>query len=286
MSTILFEDDGQFDTEMASLDFSKLDDCFDFNLHHTTTAEFDDLDRMFLEDDNTSTSLVDYDFIRFDSPIKESYNPCHGSSRRCINSKSMAAVVTPTNGKSMAAVVTPTKDQTLVSNEAFSSAHFDPLPYKHGRRVSYSEISNAIRADSTPSSSSHSLDQLNGHVDNGGMQQDTSYQDALKKLSDCMTRTDLSRRQISMMKQRTPETQDHVRSQVFASIQQEIQRSAVGDATSTSLAPPRNVSPISEDRTSIMADFFSGSRGTLTNELEYSRRQLKIYAESQMVLSK
>lgn len=269
MSTIMFEDDDQFDTEMASLDFSKLDDCFDFNLHHTTTAEFDDLDRMFLEDENTSTSQVDYDFIRIDS-IKESYIPCHGSSRRCIN------------GKSAAAVVTPTKDQTLVSNEAFSSARFDPPPYKYkpGRLVSYSEISNAIRADSTPSSSSLSLDQLNGHANNGGMQQDTSYQDALKKLSDCMTRTDLSRRQISMMEQRT-QTHDQVRSKVFASIQKEIQRSA---ATSTSL-PPRNVSPISEDRSSIMADFFSGSRGTLTNELEYSRRQLKIYAEAQMILS-
>ena len=115
------------------------------------------------------------------------------------------------------------------------------------------------------------------------------YHEALQKLAASMKRSELSRRQVMMQRNTHQHYQAHqVRNQVLTSIEQEQQRAAtfgntspVSVADSSSVENNRNISPTFPalpDKATIMKDFFSGSRGTLTNGLENSRMALRVYA--------
>eukprot|EP00581_Thalassiosira_minuscula_P000333 CAMPEP_0183739714 /NCGR_PEP_ID=MMETSP0737-20130205/57774_1 /TAXON_ID=385413 /ORGANISM="Thalassiosira miniscula, Strain CCMP1093" /LENGTH=287 /DNA_ID=CAMNT_0025974579 /DNA_START=100 /DNA_END=963 /DNA_ORIENTATION=+ len=111
-----------------------------------------------------------------------------------------------------------------------------------------------------------------------------SYNEALQKLADSMKRTEQSRQQLILQRAAidapTP-SQQHSLQQVVAPAQQQLNQCVrdvpVAPAHCIS-AEPTSQHPIN-DRSSIMAAFFSGSRGTLTNGLENSRRQLKMYMD-------
>jgi len=248
------------------------DACFDFDIDNT------DLDRMF-EDEAAATE--DYDFIRLDTIHQSAYsnnnlqvyNPCHGTSK-------LGSIAT----------VSPTNSSQTLSDAAFTSAYFTPPLYtdngnigQHQRRVSCSpnETDTFSQFNSNDVSSSSS-----------SLENTAEYLEALKKLSECMKRTELSRRQVMM--QRTQEKEDFgnpdVRTQVFSSIQQQLQQldrskmamSPIGlppvESMPSTVSPPvspTNVTSSDLDKATIMADFFSGTRDTLTNELEHSRQQLK-----------
>jgi len=115
------------------------------------------------------------------------------------------------------------------------------------------------------------------------------YHEALQKLAASMKRSELSRRQVMMQRNTHQHYQAHqVRNQVLTSIEQEQQRavsfgntSPVSVADSSSVENNRIISPTFPalpDKATIMKDFFSGSRGTLTNGLENSRMALRVYA--------
>ena len=105
------------------------------------------------------------------------------------------------------------------------------------------------------------LAQLLGQVNETKLQHEETplqYHQALRKLAESMKRTELSRRQLMMQR--------------------------MGGPAPGSPASARSLSPVpssggGEDKSSIVAAFFSGSRGTLTDGLEQSRRHLKMYVE-------
>lgn len=134
-----------------------------------------------------------------------------------------------------------------------------------------------------------SLSQLIGRNSGSGVHQEGSaknlqYHEAIQKLAQSMKRTELSRRQLMML--RTPSgaqasPQHHQPQQmVVTSAQQQLQQRVAGASpfVKTRSLSDEALSSI-DGRSSIVADFFSGSRGTLTNGLEHSRRQLKMYVD-------
>ena len=299
----MFYDD---DLDIRSIRLSIHEDDFDFNIVPSATGGLDDLDRMFMEEEEYATgeaSPFDYDFIRSDSITDSfSYKPTrHSSGRQCNDGK--------------AATITPTKDHSLDHSLLNDDATYIPLlPLscndRPSRRVSQSpepdlakllvdHNNGTIQRGSWASTSTSSINDNNS----------VEYHEALKKLSDAMERTELSRRQIGMsLPSHQPGHNEIVRSQVFTSIQQQLhqqQRTATASASgrhdttspvihrpcmspvpsspcmsmSTPSLPPQSPthSASNEERAWIMADFFSGQRCTLTNELEHSRMQLKMY---------
>ena len=259
------------------MSLSSDDACFDFDLDNT------DLDRMF-EDEAAATE--DYDFIRLDTIHQSAYsnnnlqvyNPCHGTSK-------LGSIAT----------VSPTNSSQTLSDAAFTSAYFTP-PYtdngnfgQHQRRVSCSP------------NETDTFSQFKGNdVSSSSLENTAEYLEALKKLSECMKRTELSRRQVMM--QRTQEKEGFgnpdVRTQVFSSIQQQLAdahrskmaTSPIGlppvDSMPSTVSPPvspTNMTSSDLDKATIMVDFFSGTRDTLTNELEHSRQQLRKFGQSGIV---
>ena len=98
-----------------------------------------------------------------------------------------------------------------------------------------------------------------------------SYYSALEKLVQCMEQTQQTRRQVALQRSLLTPNQraaleEGRRRQLLA-----IQTEALIPVQTTS---PRELSPT---RSSIMNAFFAGSRNTLTNGLEQSRRQLRNY---------
>ena len=261
------------------MSLSSDDACFDFDLDNT------DLDRMF-EDEAAATE--DYDFIRLDTIHQSAYsnnnlqvyNPCHGTSK-------LGSIAT----------VSPTNSSQTLSDAAFTSTYFTPPPYtgngnigQHQRRVSCSPIE------------TDTFSQFNGNdvSSSSSLENTVEYLEALKKLSECMKRTELSRRQVMM--QRTQEKEGFgnpdVRTQVFSSIQQQLAdahrskmaTSPIGlppvDSMPSTVSPPvspTNMTSSDLDKATIMVDFFSGTRDTLTNELEHSRQQLRKFGQSGIV---
>lgn len=120
------------------------------------------------------------------------------------------------------------------------------------------------------------------------------YREAVRKFAQSMRRTELSRRQLRMLgvptlrlqaqpgAQAQPLPQPQVRpptkarrrrKKSAAARRQPLRRAGTdpGAAKGDALQGP------ARDRASNAADFFSGKRGTLTDGLEHSRRQLKMY---------
>lgn len=117
-----------------------------------------------------------------------------------------------------------------------------------------------------------------------GLHEESSYNEALQKLADSIKRTEQSRRQLMMHRTLidAPAPQQRRQSQhVVDSTQQQLQqRVAAASVVCTRPPPVESLLELSpNDRSSIMNAFFSGSRGTLTNGLDHSRRQLKMYMD-------
>eukprot|EP00584_Thalassiosira_punctigera_P025145 CAMPEP_0172566990 /NCGR_PEP_ID=MMETSP1067-20121228/114074_1 /TAXON_ID=265564 ORGANISM="Thalassiosira punctigera, Strain Tpunct2005C2" /NCGR_SAMPLE_ID=MMETSP1067 /ASSEMBLY_ACC=CAM_ASM_000444 /LENGTH=289 /DNA_ID=CAMNT_0013358239 /DNA_START=8 /DNA_END=877 /DNA_ORIENTATION=+ len=105
------------------------------------------------------------------------------------------------------------------------------------------------------------------------------YNEALQKLAESMKRTEESRKHVMMQRDMLTPAQQWALSSAKERLnrhppQQQLQVSPPDPQTHTA---PRSISP---GRSSIMAAFFSGSRGTLTNGLEQSRKQLSAYIGS------
>jgi len=117
---------------------------------------------------------------------------------------------------------------------------------------------------------------------NSGVHQEVSYDDALQKLADSIKRTERSRQQLMMQRSiigtaASPPQPPQSRRAIAPARQQLQQHVTANPLVSKSLSADglsERLSP--NDRASILNDFFSGSRGTLTNGLEHSRRQLKM----------
>ena len=103
-----------------------------------------------------------------------------------------------------------------------------------------------------------------------------------------MKRSELSRRQINIQESVMTKV---IRDNVMLNIEQQVQQatkwgvtispsSSSSSAATTSSAPCRHVThpTTGEDITYRMEQFFNGSRGTLTDGLEESRKQLRMYA--------
>lgn len=103
-------------------------------------------------------------------------------------------------------------------------------------------------------------------------EEQAKYHSALSSLAESMQRTELSRRQVMLQRSLLTPNQkvalEEARHRQLQAIQTE---ALIPVQTQTST---RELSPT---RSSIVNAFFSGSRGTLTNGLEQSRRQLKNY---------
>lgn len=116
---------------------------------------------------------------------------------------------------------------------------------------------------------------------------EAQYTEALQKLAESMQRTEASRKQVMMQRNMlTPEQQlafSTAKERLNMGHQQQTQQQ-VQQHQSSPLSPHAENScggDLEDDgstsRSSIMAAFFSGSRGTLTNGLEHSRKQLELY---------
>ena len=98
------------------------------------------------------------------------------------------------------------------------------------------------------------------------------YHSALASLAESMKKTESSRRQV--MLQRSLLTPDQ-RASLEEARNRQLQ--AIQTEALIPVQTQHHVRDLSPTRSNIMNQFFSGSRGTLTNGLEQSRRQLKSY---------
>jgi hypothetical protein len=98
------------------------------------------------------------------------------------------------------------------------------------------------------------------------------YHSALASLAESMKKTESSRRQV--MLQRSLLTPDQ-RASLEEARNRQLQ--AIQTEALIPVQTQHHVRDLSPTRSNIMNQFFSGSRGTLTNGLEQSRRQLKNY---------
>lgn len=271
-----------------------------------------DLVRMFLEEFNRmmDSTPLNYDSMRFDSiqvqvqekneVYQSSYNNVHSSRRR----NSQHPTIT---------------QRLQVKNEVkFDPAPYNYQKHQQLRRsncnnldvmmettsssyIASASSNNFCQPKSRPqpqrrvtldSDMAPSLSQLiNSGLHQEGSTQNFEYHEAVRKLAESMIRTELSRRELMM--QHTPVSSEPVSPQhhrqhqhqqvVITSAQQQLQQRVAG--TSSVVAPKRTISRESledlspNDRSSVMADFFPGSRGSLTNGLEHSRKQLKLHVD-------
>mmetsp|Transcript_4863 Transcript_4863/g.8749 ORF Transcript_4863/g.8749 Transcript_4863/m.8749 type:complete len:280 (+) Transcript_4863:244-1083(+) len=105
--------------------------------------------------------------------------------------------------------------------------------------------------------------------------QEGSYEDALQKLADSMKRTEWSRQQI--MKQRA--IIGAVVSPQYLQPCHTVDSVNQGSAANPDLSIECLSKLVSNKRFCAMDAFFSGSRDTLTNGLDHSRRQLKMHTD-------
>lgn len=112
---------------------------------------------------------------------------------------------------------------------------------------------------------------------------EASYNDALRNLAESMKRTEATRRHVMMQRDMLSPVQQAALSSAKEQLQaqyQQVQQQATQEQQQTTApesAPQEDMQQESSQRSSIMAAFFSGSRGTLTNNLAQSRKQLGLY---------
>lgn len=172
--------------------------------------------------------------------------------------------------------VTPTKPHRRVTvdcapslSQLFGSHHQD---YDDNRHSSHAGILQELPAASVVSHPT---------TPSTPTEKTLEYQEGLQKLAASMKRSELSRRQVMMHRQHDHQAHQ-TREHVVTSIQQQLRQQQADCCVATD--HHSNTFPLlptvqqQDDRSSIMSDFFSGSRGTLTNGLEHSRMQLKMYS--------
>jgi len=151
---------------------------------------------------------------------------------------------------------------------------FDPPVQQHQRQTSHGDLpmsSYAMAQTSpTPNNNNSQLQPVVYEHSEGGQYSKVQYNEALRKLADSMKRTEESRRYVMMQRNMLSPAQQHA----ISSAKEHLQQQVVAVSPQDGQGSTRSLSP---GRSSIMAAFFSGSRGTLTNGLDQSRRQLSMY---------
>mmetsp|Transcript_27427 Transcript_27427/g.58667 ORF Transcript_27427/g.58667 Transcript_27427/m.58667 type:complete len:303 (+) Transcript_27427:57-965(+) len=150
--------------------------------------------------------------------------------------------------------------------------HDPPIQQCH-RQTSQGDLSMSsyATAPTSPMPNNNQRQPVSEHSE-GGQCGKAQYNEALRKLADSMKRTEKSRRHLMMQLNMLTPAQKHVISYTKEQLQQQFVTVSPQDAQHQ--GSTRSLSP---GRSSIMAAFFSGSRGTLTNGLDQSRRQLSMY---------
>eukprot|EP00579_Thalassiosira_antarctica_P002406 CAMPEP_0201872564 /NCGR_PEP_ID=MMETSP0902-20130614/5247_1 /ASSEMBLY_ACC=CAM_ASM_000551 /TAXON_ID=420261 /ORGANISM="Thalassiosira antarctica, Strain CCMP982" /LENGTH=270 /DNA_ID=CAMNT_0048398877 /DNA_START=76 /DNA_END=888 /DNA_ORIENTATION=+ len=146
-----------------------------------------------------------------------------------------------------------------------NTVNFDP-PSQLLHQTSHSDLSMCSHATAQSSS--------------GVPPSDAQYTEALQNLAESMKRTEESRRHVMMQRNMLTLAQQQALSSAKEELNQRQQQ--VQQQQQHQVAPPQAVNSQRDldGRSSIMAAFFSGSRGTLTNGLEQSRKQLGMYMGS------
>eukprot|EP00574_Skeletonema_japonicum_P003456 CAMPEP_0201729208 /NCGR_PEP_ID=MMETSP0593-20130828/18355_1 /ASSEMBLY_ACC=CAM_ASM_000672 /TAXON_ID=267983 /ORGANISM="Skeletonema japonicum, Strain CCMP2506" /LENGTH=317 /DNA_ID=CAMNT_0048221517 /DNA_START=101 /DNA_END=1054 /DNA_ORIENTATION=+ len=151
---------------------------------------------------------------------------------------------------------------------------FDPAPSfgdAQQHRNSQSDLS--LSSFNTAQTSQVAADPLNtssGSLANPDEQ--VSYHSALASLAQSMQRTEQSRRQVMLQRSLLTPNQRVALEEARNRQLQAIQTEAL-----IPVQTPTSTRDLSPTRSSIVNAFFAGSRGTLTNGLEQSRRQLRNY---------
>jgi len=153
---------------------------------------------------------------------------------------------------------------------------FDPAPsfgdaQQQQHRNSQSDLS--LSSFNTAQTSQVAADPLNtssGSLANPDEQ--VSYRSALASLAQSMQRTEQSRRQVMLQRSLLTPNQRVALEEARNRQLQAIQTEAL-----IPVQTPTSTRELSPTRSSIVNAFFAGSRGTLTNGLEQSRRQLRNY---------
>mmetsp|Transcript_27428 Transcript_27428/g.58669 ORF Transcript_27428/g.58669 Transcript_27428/m.58669 type:complete len:295 (+) Transcript_27428:57-941(+) len=149
---------------------------------------------------------------------------------------------------------------------------FDPPVQQHQRQTSHGDLpmsSYAMAQTSpTPNNNNSQLQPVVYEHSEGGQYSKVQYNEALQKLANSMKRTEESRRHVMMQRNMLTPAQQHAISSAKEQLQQQVDTVTPQDGqcqcSTRSISPGRSFT-------------FSGSRGTLTNGLDQSRRQLSMY---------
>lgn len=166
-----------------------------------------------------------------------------------------------------------------------SEVSFDPPTLQPKRQTSHGDLSMASFATAPCSPMPNTNNPQLQPVSEGG------YNEALRNLAESMKRTEESRRHVMMQRNMLTMAEQHAICSAKEQLQQQQQVNTPQDdqhmqqqqmqqgntsQDDRGQGSTRSLSQ-SQERSSIMAAFFSGSRGTLTNGLDQSRRQLSMY---------
>ena len=209
-------------------------------------------------------------------------------------------------------------DESVVSDLYFDSPSTPPLPppYPKKKRQKIHDHRRVTVDSGAPSLSELFGSNNSPQVIKKKTTTTKSYHTALKNLAESMKRSQLSRRQVAMQSGQVQDENQAVISsmtKVLSSIEEQLQHGSSSSSSSSSIIRSGNTSPVfsssdtssvlsdqssnqntssfsssssnhssmnslSYDKSSIMKDFFSGTRNTLTDGLENSRNQLRMLA--------
>jgi len=203
--------------------------------------------------DNMHVDVAEQDH---DEIMRTSYNtrPSNGSARRSQSLRARSPI--------------PQARPRFQMNEV----SFDPPTQQPRRQMSHSDLSMSSAPESSAPegsalcSSSHSLNIVSE-------ESQINYNEALMNLAESMKRTEESRKAVMM--QRTMLTP--AQQQVIYCAKEQMQQRVEVTPTQNAQGQRVNARSLSPGNSSIMTAFFSGSRGTLTNGLDDSRRKLTTY---------
>lgn len=148
---------------------------------------------------------------------------------------------------------------------------FDPIPSLETQQHRHSMDDLASHCSFNTAQTSDPLHNSSSSLLNPEEQQ-VSYHSALSSLAQSMKRTEESRRQVMMQRSLLTPAQ---RASLEEARNQQLQ--AIQTEALIPVQTPTSTRELSPTRSGIVDAFFSGSRSTLTNGLEQSRRQLRNY---------
>jgi hypothetical protein len=151
---------------------------------------------------------------------------------------------------------------------------FDPIPSLNAQKQhpSHDDLSMCSfnTAQTSQGAADHSLESSSMSLLKP--EEQAKYHTALASLAESMQRTELSRRQVMLQRSLLTPSQRLALEEARHRQLQAIQTEAL-----IPVQTPASTRELSPTRSSIVNAFFAGSRGTLTNGLEQSRRQLRNY---------